>query len=113
MAAKLGLLKQRTPENNSSRNDIHEKNSRIDLDDYKTNTQIPKELKITPILDKLLEYKRNWTQYVNRMPRNRLPRVMKHLFPNWQKESWQTFEETSGYMRPVRGNKWPNTMTDI
>jgi hypothetical protein len=26
--------------------------------DYKTNEQIAKELKITPILDKLLEYKR-------------------------------------------------------
>ena len=35
--------------------------------DYKTNTQITKELKITPILDKLLEYKRNWIQHVNRM----------------------------------------------
>ena len=46
--------------------------------DYKTNTQITKELKITPILDNLLEYKRNWIQHVNRMPRNRLPRVMKH-----------------------------------
>jgi hypothetical protein len=40
-----------------------------------------KELKITPILDKLLEYKRNWIQHVNRMPRNRLPRVMKHYSP--------------------------------
>ena len=29
--------------------------------DYKTNGQITKELKITPILDKLMEYKRNWT----------------------------------------------------
>ena len=46
--------------------------------DYKTNAQITKELKITPILDKLLEYERNWIQHVNRMPRNRLPRVMKH-----------------------------------
>jgi hypothetical protein len=27
--------------------------------DYKTITQIAKELQITPILDKLLEYKRN------------------------------------------------------
>jgi hypothetical protein len=45
---------------------------------YKTNTQTAKELKITPTLDKLLEYKRNWIQHVNRMPRNRLPRVMKH-----------------------------------
>jgi len=49
--------------------------------DYKTNAQIAKELKITPILDKLLEYKRNWIQHVNRMPRNRLPRAMKPYSP--------------------------------
>jgi hypothetical protein len=49
--------------------------------DYKTNTQITKELKVTPILEKLLDYKRNWIQHVNRMPRNILPRVMKHYFP--------------------------------
>jgi hypothetical protein len=47
----------------------------------KTNTQIAKELKITQILEKLLEYKRNWIQHVNRMPRNRLPVVMKHYSP--------------------------------
>jgi hypothetical protein len=44
---------------------------------HKTNTQITKELKITPILDKLLEYKRNCIQHVNRMSGDRLPRVMK------------------------------------
>jgi len=49
--------------------------------DYKTNAQIAKELKITPILDKLLEHKRNWIQHVNRMLRNRLPRVMKYCSP--------------------------------
>jgi len=49
--------------------------------DYKTNAQIAKELKITPIVDKLLEYKRSWIQRVNRMPRNRLPRVMKCYSP--------------------------------
>ena len=48
--------------------------------DYKTNAQNAKKLKITPILDKLLEYKRNWT-HVNRMPRNRLLRVMKCYSP--------------------------------
>jgi hypothetical protein len=32
--------------------------------DYKTNTQIAKELKVTPVLDKLLEYKRNWIQHL-------------------------------------------------
>jgi hypothetical protein len=49
--------------------------------DYKTNTQIAKKLKITPIFDKLLQYNRNWIQHVNTMPRNRLPRVMKHYCP--------------------------------
>ena len=49
--------------------------------DCKTNTQVTKELKITPFLYKLLEYKSNWIQHVNRMPRNRLPRVMKHYSP--------------------------------
>jgi hypothetical protein len=34
--------------------------------------------KITPILDKLLEYRRNWIQHV---PRNRLSRVMKYYYP--------------------------------
>ena len=60
--------------------------------DYKTNTHNAKELKITQILDKLLEYKRNWIQHVNRMQekldttckqtaRTRLPWVMKHYSP--------------------------------
>jgi len=49
--------------------------------DYKTNAHIAKELKITPILDKLLEYKRSWIQHVNKIPRNRFPRVMKHYSP--------------------------------
>ena len=35
------------------------------------------------------------------------------LFPNWQKESWQTAEETCRYVRPECVNKWPDSMTDI
>ena len=49
--------------------------------DCKTNSHIAKELKITSVLDKLLEYKRNWLQHVNRMSRDRLPRIMKHYSP--------------------------------
>jgi len=52
-----------------------------DWTDYKTNAQVAYELKITQILDKLLEYRRSWIQDVNRMPRNRLLRVMKHYCP--------------------------------
>jgi len=48
------------------------------LDRLQNKCTIAKELKITSVSVKLLEYKRNWIQHVNRMPRNRLPRVMKH-----------------------------------
>jgi hypothetical protein len=58
--------------------------------DYKTNGQIAKKLKITPILDKLLEYKRNWIQ-VNRMPHNRLPRVIKHYSPTGRRNHGRDF----------------------
>jgi len=35
------------------------------------------------------------------------------LLSNWQKQSWKTFEETSGYVRPERVNKWPKSMKDM
>ena len=56
--------------------------------------------------DKLLEYKRNWIQHVNRMPRNRLPRVMKHYSPTGRRnhgrplrrllDTWDRNGSTSG-----------------
>jgi hypothetical protein len=64
--------------------------------DYKTNIQIAKELKITPILDKLLEYKRNWIKHVNRMPRNRLPRVMKHYSQTGRKNHGRPLKRLLG-----------------
>jgi len=60
--------------------------------DYKTNAQIAKELKITPILYKLLEYTRSWIQHVNRMPRNTLPRVMKHYTPTGRRNHGRLFK---------------------
>jgi len=74
--------------------------------DHKTNTQIAKELKITPILDKLQEYNRNWIHRVNRMPRNRLPKVMKQYSPTGRRnngrplkrllDAWDRNGSTSG-----------------
>jgi hypothetical protein len=66
--------------------------------DYKTNIQIAKQLKITQILHKLLEYKRNWIQHGNRMPRNKTTQDNETLLSDWQEESWQTFEEASGHV---------------
>ena len=74
--------------------------------DYKTNSHITKELEITPVLDKLLEYKRNWIQHVNRLPRDRLPRIMKHYSPTGRRkrgrllkrllDTWDRNGSTSG-----------------
>jgi len=46
--------------------------------DYKTNTEIAKELNTTPVLDKIQEYRRKWLQHINRMPHNRLLWILKH-----------------------------------
>ena len=78
--------------------------------DYKRNSHIEKELEITPVLDKLLEYKRNWIQ---QNASRQTTQDNETLFPNWQKESWQTSVETTRYVKPERINKWPNSMTDI
>jgi len=64
--------------------------------DYKTNEQIAKELKITQILDKLLEYKRSWIKYINRMPRNRLPRIMKHYCPTGRRNHGRPLKKLLG-----------------
>ena len=57
-------------------------------------------------MDKLLEYKRSWIQHVNRMPRNRLPRVMKSYSPTGRRnqgrpltrflDTWDRNGSTSG-----------------
>jgi hypothetical protein len=56
----------------------------------KTNTEISKELNITPVLDKIQDCRINWIQYVNRLSRNRLPILIKKLQPKRQKEPRET-----------------------
>jgi len=69
------------------------------------NITIAEELKIT-FWDKLLEYKRSWMHHVHRMPRNRLPKVMKHYSPTGRRnhgrplkrllDTWERNGSTSG-----------------
>jgi hypothetical protein len=49
--------------------------------DYRTDTEIANELNITPVLDKTQDYRRNWIQRENRMPRNRIRRIIKNYGP--------------------------------
>jgi len=80
--------------------------------DYKTNAQIAKELIITQVLEKFLEYKRSWIQHINIMSRNRLPRVMKHYSPTGRRNHGRPLKRLLD-TRPERVKKWPNSMKDI
>jgi hypothetical protein len=44
--------------------------------DHKTNEGILNELKATSISDKITNYKSNWIQHINRMPKSRLPNLL-------------------------------------
>jgi hypothetical protein len=53
------------------------KTARYTWTDHTTNTDIAKELNITPGLDTIQEYTSSWLQHTNRMPCNRLSRIPK------------------------------------
>jgi hypothetical protein len=77
---------------------------------YKRNTDIAKKLNISLVLDKMQDYSRNWIQRVKRMPRNRLPKIIKIILTKRQKEPRETTDKTTECMRPEQVNKWPNSM---
>ena len=63
--------------NNSSRDEMCEKNKRIHLDrSYNKQTDFERN-KYNPVFDKIKTYRRNWLQHMNRNPRNRLTRIVK------------------------------------
>jgi len=49
--------------------------------DHKTNDYIRRELRITGIIDKIDEYRRNWLSHLQRMPQNRIPLKSYHYRP--------------------------------
>jgi hypothetical protein len=49
--------------------------------DYKRKDDILKELRTEPVMGKILKYKNNWSQRVNRMQRNRFPKLLKNYKP--------------------------------
>jgi hypothetical protein len=96
-----------------SRDEVHEKNSRIHLDrllnkytNCKGVTNSSNFGQITGIQEKLdTTCKQNAWWYTTQGNET--------LLSDWQEESWQTFEETSGHVRPERVNTWPDCVTDI
>ena len=63
------------------------------LYDHKTNDYIRRELRITGILDKIYEYRRNWLSHLQRIPQNRIPLKSYHYIQTTRKENnWKTEE---------------------
>jgi hypothetical protein len=78
--------------------------------DYKTDTQIAKELNITAVLDKIQGYRRKWLQHTNRTPNIRLPRVLKNYRSTGRRDKGRSLKRLLDVVRPKRVNKWPNSM---
>jgi hypothetical protein len=80
--------------------------------DYETNRDIAKKLNITPVLDKMQNYRRNWIQHVNRMPCDRLLKIIKDYRPKGRRNQGD-HDKTTECMRPEQVNRWPNQMIAI
>jgi hypothetical protein len=74
--------------------------------DYKTNTEIAKELNIIPDLDEMQDYRSNWTRRVFL----RITQDNRKLPTKRQKFPGKASEEVFGLVRPERVNKWQNSM---
>jgi len=62
------------------------------LYDHKTNDYIRRELRITGILDKIDEYRRNWLSDLQSIPQNRIPFKSYHYRPQGRRTVWKTEE---------------------
>ena len=56
------------------------------LHDHKTNDYIRRKLRITGILGKIDEYRRNWPPHLQRMPQNRIPLKSYHYRPHGRRK---------------------------
>jgi hypothetical protein len=54
--------------------------------DFKQNTEILEELKVTPIQDKISNYETDWRDHVNRMSRSRLPKLITQYIPKGRRD---------------------------
>jgi len=60
---------------------IFQKNGGVHLFDYKRKKEIPEELKVEPIDEKLSRCKSNWLRHATRMG-SRIPKIMLNYRPN-------------------------------
>jgi len=60
------------------------------LYDHKTSDYIRLELRITGILDKIDEYRRNWLSHLQRMPQKRIPLKLYHYRPQGRRTIGRT-----------------------
>jgi hypothetical protein len=66
--------------------------------DFKQNTEILEELKVTPIQVKISNYKTDWRDHVSRMSRSRLPKLITQYIPKGRGDRGRpTKRQTDGF----------------
>ena len=72
--------------------------------DHKTNKSIRKELRITNILDKIDEYRKEWLLHIQRMPQNRIPLKSYNYRPQGRRSIGRPKKRWREQLQPWRRN---------
>jgi len=65
-------------------------------------------INVTPVMDKIQEYKRNWLQHLKTAHRYKILTVLKNHRATDRRNEGRPLKETSVYVRPERVNRWPS-----
>jgi hypothetical protein len=65
--------------------------------DFKQNTEILDGLNVTPIQDKISNYKTDWRDHVNRMSRSRLPKLLTQYVPTGTRDLGRLMKKLTDY----------------
>jgi hypothetical protein len=87
---------KRHKQNGSRWSEIYDTNGEIHFNEPQMQWWLSKALQTGILLDKISKHKTNWTQYVDRMQRNRLQKPLNKSRTAWLKEPGKLFEETAG-----------------
>ena len=80
-----------------NRDEIHGKISGYNHADYKNNTELLNEFKIASVLYKINLHKSDWTDHINKIPRNILPWIL-NIFTSKRQKKSKNHEKTDGQL---------------
>ena len=83
------------------------------LYDHKTNNTIRQELRVTSILDRIDEYRKNWLLHLKRMPQNRIPLKLYNYRPQEEDQLEDQRNVGENSCNPWRRNGSKDPILDV